>query len=213
MTLIRLKVAEKLAKIARKPDHSPRTMLILTQRMVRISLARLAEIRAERRVFRREAAKLQGYPFTRQQMDRLLEKSRTHRDDDVRDIKRGLIGMGYHLIKDTDNSYDAIGFDCLCDLLSINPVHRPAIQNDERGLAGLIYVARLENSASPQSEGWGEGGPLFEACFMAMVDWIKTAPEGDLPDLFGPGSPFAGVEVVQVNPWTDSTGPSSETLQ
>ncbi|MBA6150099.1 hypothetical protein [Pseudomonas juntendi] len=213
MTLIRLKVAEKLAKIARKPDHSPRTMLILTQRMVRISLARLAEIRAERRVFRREAAKLQGYPFTQQQMDRLLEKSRTHRDDDVRDIKRGLIGMGYHLIKDTDNSYDAIGFDCLCDLLSINPVHRPAIQNDERGLAGLIYVARLENSPSPQSEGWGEGGPLFEACFMAMVDWIKTAPEGDLPDLFGPGSPFAGVEVVQVNPWTDSTGPSSETLQ
>nr|WP_314614905.1 hypothetical protein [uncultured Pseudomonas sp.] len=213
MTLIILKVAEKLAKIARKPDHSPRTMLILTQRMVRISLARLAEIRAERRVFRREAEKLQGYPFTRQQMDRLLEKSRTHRDDDVRDIKRGLIGMGYHLIKDTDNSYDAIGFDCLCDLLSINPVHRPAIQNDERGLAGLIYVARLENSASPQSEGWGEGGPLFEACFMAMVDWIKTAPEGDLPDLFGPGSPFAGVEVVQVNPWTDSTGPSSETLQ
>ncbi|QQE82905.1 hypothetical protein [Pseudomonas putida] len=213
MTLIRLKVAEKLAKIARKPDHSPRTMLILTQRMVRISLARLAEIRAERRVFRREAAKLQGYPFTQQQMDRLLEKSRTHRDDDVRDIKRGLIGMGYHLIKDTDNSYDAIGFDCLCDLLSINPVHRPAIQNDERGLAGLIYVARLENSANPQSEGWGEGGPLFEACFMAMVDWIKTAPEGDLPDLFGPGSPFAGVEVVQVNPWTDSTGPSSETLQ
>ncbi|HFL2188212.1 TPA: hypothetical protein ACG3DQ_003248 [Pseudomonas putida] len=210
---MRLKIAEKIARIARKSDHSPRTMLILTRRMVRISLARLAEIRDERRVFRREAAELRVYPFSQQQMDRLEAMSRIHRENDFQDIKRGLIGMGYHLIKDTDNSYDAIGFDCLCDLLSINPVHRPAIQNDERGLAGLIYVARLENSASPQSEGWGEGGPLFEACFMAMVDWIKTAPEGDLPDLFGPGSPFAGVEVVQVNPWTDSTGPSSETLQ
>ncbi|PTV65593.1 hypothetical protein [Pseudomonas putida] len=210
---MRLKIAEKIARIARKPVHSPRTMLILTQRMVRISLARLAEIRAERRVFRREAAKLQGYPFTQQQLDMLMEKSRTHRDDDARDIKRGLIGMGYHLIKDTDNSYDAIGFDGLCDLLSINPVHRPAIQNDERGMAGLIYVARLENSASPQPDGWGEGGPLFEACFMTMMDWIKTAPEGDLPDLFGPGSPFAGAQVVEINPLTDITGPSSETLQ
>ncbi|UTL92443.1 hypothetical protein [Pseudomonas fluorescens] len=198
MTLIKLKVAEKLAKIARKPDHSPRAMLILTQRMVRISLARLSEIRAERRVFRREAAKLQGYPYVQLQMDKLLEKSRSHRDDDIRDIKQGLIGMGYHLIKDTDNSYDAIGFDSLCDLLSINPIHRPAIPNDERGLAGLIYVARLENSASPQSDGWGEGGPLFEACFMAMMHWIKTAPECDLPDLFGPNSPFAGAEIVPV---------------
>ncbi|WP_176507128.1 MULTISPECIES: hypothetical protein [Pseudomonas] len=213
MTLIKLKVAEKLAKIARKPDHSPRAMLILTQRMVRISLSRLSEIRAERRVFRREAATLHSYPHTQRQMDKLLEKSRTHRDDDIRDIKQGLIGMGYHLIKDTDNSYDAIGFDSLCDLLSINPVHRPAIPSDERGLAGLICVARLENSVSPQSEGWGEGGPLFEACFMAMVDWIKTAPEGDLPDLFGQGSPFSGVELVQANPAPATTGPSSETLQ
>ncbi|OUM30953.1 hypothetical protein B8W72_16240 [Pseudomonas putida] len=198
MTLTKLKVAEKLAKIARKSNHTPKTMLIMTQRMVRISLDRLSDIRAERRVFRREAAALQGYPHTQRQHDELLEKSRTHRDDDIRDIKQGLIGMGYHLIKDTDNSYDAIGFDSLCDLLSINPIHRPAIPNDERGLAGLIYVARLENSASPQSEDWGEGGPLFEACFMAMMHWIKSAPECDLPDLFGPNSPFAGAEIVPV---------------
>ncbi|MBA6066373.1 hypothetical protein [Pseudomonas mosselii] len=213
MSTIKLEIAEKIASIANKPNLSRKTMLILTQRVVRNGLAKLQQIRDERRVFRREAAKLKAYQVAQHQADILLEKSKSHREDDHKTTKQGLIGLGYHLVKDTDNSYDAIGFDCLCDLLSINPVHRPAIQNDERGLAGLIYVARLENSASPQSEGWGEGGPLFEACFMAMVDWIKTAPEGDLPDLFGPGSPFAGVEVVQVNPWTDSTGPSSETLQ
>lgn len=205
MTLIKLKVAEKLAKIARKPDHSLRAMLILTQRMVRISLAKLTEIRAERRVFRREAAKLKAYPFAQGQMDSLLQKARSHRENDYREIKQGLIGMGYHLIKDTDNSYDVIGFDCLCDLLSINPVHRPTIQSDERGLSGLIYVARLENSVSPQSDEWGRGGPLFEACFLTIIDWIKTAPEADLPDLFGPGSPFAGAQIVPVN--------SGETLQ
>lgn len=213
MTILKLKLAEKIASIAQKPDLSPSTMLILTQRMVRNGLAKLSEIRAERRVFRREAAKLQGYPFTQQQMDYLLQQARNHRADDMRDIKQGLVGMGYHLIKDTDDSYNAIGFDRLCDLLSINPVHRRAIQHDERGLAGLIYVARLENSVSPKSDGWGEGGPLFEACFMAMVDWIKTAPEGDLPDLFGPGSPFAGAELVQVNPLTVNADPASETLQ
>lgn len=205
MSLIKLKVVEKLARIARKPDHSPRDMLILTRRMVCISLAKLAEIRSERRVFRREAAKLRAYPFSQQQMDRLEVMSRIHRENDYQEIKRGLIGMGHHLIKDTDNSYDAIGFDSLCDLLSINPVHRPSIPSDERGMAGLIYVARLENSVSPQSEEWGRGGPLFEACFLTIVDWIKTAPEEDLPDLFGPDSPFAGT-------WTDPVKPG-ETLQ
>jgi hypothetical protein len=205
MTPIKLRVAEKLAKIARKLDHSPKAMFILTQRMVRISVAKLAEIRAERRVFRREAAALRAYPFSQQQMERLEVMSRVHRENDFQEIKRGLIGMGYHLIKDTDNSYDVIGFDTLCDLLSINPVHRPSIPSDERGLAGLIYVARLENSVSPQSEEWGRGGPLFEACFLTIMDWIKTAPEEDLPDLFGPDSPFAGAQVGPIN--------SGETLQ
>jgi len=205
MTPIKLRVAEKLAKIARKLDHSPRAMLILTQRMVRISVAKLAEIRAERRVFRREAAALRAYPFSQQQMERLEVMSRVHRENDFQEIKRGLIGMGYHLIKDTDNSYDVIGFDTLCDLLSINPAHRPSIPSDERGLAGLIYVARLENSVSSQSEEWGRGGPLFEACFLTIMDWIKTAPEEDLPDLFSPDSPFAGAQVGPIK--------SGETLQ
>ncbi len=202
MSIINLEITEKIAGIANKPGLSRKTMLILTQRVVRNGLAKLAQIREERRVFRREAAKLKAYPVAQRQVDSLLEKSKSHREDDRKTIKQGLIGLGYHLVKDTDNSYDTIGFDCLCDLLSINPVHRPAIPNDERGLAGLIFVARLENSASPQSDGWGEGGPLFEACFMVMVDWIKTAPEGDLPDLFGPGSPFAGAELIKVQPET-----------
>lgn len=202
MSIIKLEIAEKIASIAGKPNLSRKTMLILTQRVVRSGLAKLAQIREERRVFRREAAKLKGYPVGQHHVESLLDKSKSHRADDLQTTKQGLIGLGYHLIKDTDNSYDAIGFDCLCDLLSINPVHRPEIPNDERGLAGLIYVGRLENSASPKSEGWGEGGPLFEACFMAMVDWIKTAPEGDLPDLFGPGSPFASAQAVQVTPET-----------
>lgn len=206
MSKINLAVAEKIASIARKPNLPPRAMFILTQRCIRISLRHIDQIRDERRVFSREAGKLKAYlPFTQGQIDALMAKSRTHREQDMQSTKQVLIGFGYHLIKDTDRVFETIGFDGICDLLSINPVHRSdALLNEEQSLAGLIYVARLENSASPQREEWGRGGPLYEACFLAMVNWIKTAPEGDLPDLFGPNSPFAGAKVVQVQ---------SETLQ
>lgn len=200
MTIIKLRVAEKLAAIARKPALSHRTMLILTRRVVQQGLRHREQIRAERRIFRREAGKLKAYlPFAEKQIDELMEKSRTHRQADVAEIKKGLVGTGYHLIHDTDGTYSAIGFEGMCDLLNINPVHRQAIQRDELSLAGLIYIARLENSAASRSEEWGEGGPLFEACFAAMCDWIRTAPKKDLPDLLGPGSPFTGARLAHVN--------------
>lgn len=199
MSIIKLKVAEKLAAIARKPASSHRTMLILTRRVIQQGLRHREQIRAERRIFRREAGKLKAYlPFTAKQIDVLMEKSRTHRQAEMAEIKKGLVGTGYHLIHDTDGTYSAIGFEGVCDLLNINPVHRQAIQRDEQSLAGLIYIARLENSAATRSEEWGEGGPLFEACFAAMCDWIRTAPKEDLPDLFGPGSPFAAGGLVHI---------------
>lgn len=197
MNTINLEVAQKIAKIARK-DLSQRDMMILMRRAIRNSLRHRAQIHDERRIFRREAGKLKPYlPFAQGQMDMLMQKSKSHRDEELKVIKQGLVGFGYNLIKDTEGAFEAIGFVGLCDLLSINPVHREEASKEEQSLAGLIYVARLENSVSPKSEAWGEGGPLFEACFLAMVDWTKTAPEGDLPDLFGADSPFAGAQVVQ----------------
>ncbi|MHC8404325.1 hypothetical protein [Pseudomonas sp. TMB3-21] len=200
MNNIRLKVAKKIASIARKPNLPPRAMFILMQRCIRISLRHRDLIRVERRVFRREAGKLKAYlPFTQGQIDTLMTKARTHREEEMLQIKQGLVGFGYHLIKDSDRVFETIGFDGICDLLSINPIHRyDASVNEEQSLAGFIYVGRLENSANQKQEAWGEGGPLFEACFATMMDWIKTAPEGDLPDLFGPGSPFTREKLVEV---------------
>lgn len=198
MNTINLEVAQKIAGIARK-NLSHRDMFILMRRVIRNSLRHRAQIRDERRIFRREAAKLKPYlPFVQRQMDMLIEKSKRHRDDDLKVIKQGLVGFGYNLIRDSEGAYESIGFSGMCDLLNINPVHREEASQDAKTLADLIYVARLEDSVSPKSEAWGEGGPLFEACFLAMIEWIKTAPEEDLPDLFGAGSPFAGVHVVQV---------------
>ncbi len=198
MNNIHLKVAEKIGSIARK-SLSQRDMFILMRRVVRNSLRHKAQIRAERSIFRREAAKLKPYlPFAQRQMDMLVEKSKRHREDDLKVIKQGLVGFGYILIKDAEGAYEAIGFSGMCDLLNINPVHREEASEDAKTLADLIYVARLEDSASPKSEAWGEGGPLFEACFLAMIEWIKTAPESDLPDLFGAWSQFSRDQAAQV---------------
>lgn len=198
MNNINLKVAEKIGSIARK-TLSQRDMFILMRRVIRNSLRHRAQIRAERSIFRREAAKLKPYlPFAQPQMDLLIEKSKTHRAEEHATIKQGLVGFGYNLIKDSEGAYEAIGFSVMCDLLNINPVHRAEAIQDAKTLADLIYVARLEDSVSPKSEAWGEGGPLFEACFLAMIEWIKTAPESDLPDLFGPGSPFSEAQVVPI---------------
>jgi hypothetical protein len=204
MSNINLEIAQKIADMARKPKISPRALFILIQRCIRISLRHRDQIREERRIFRREAGKLKAYlPFTQGQIDILMAKARFHRGEEMQTIRQGLIGFGYNLIMDKDRVFETIGFDGICDLLSINPVHRlTALVDEEQSLAGLIYVGRYENSASPKAEEWGQGGPLFEACFIAMMDWIKTAPEEDLPDLFGPKSPFAGAKVVHVEPRT-----------
>ncbi|MFA0917304.1 hypothetical protein ACDH53_03245 [Pseudomonas tremae] len=204
MRKIDLEIAQKIAGIARNADLPPRAMFILIQRCIRISLRHRDQIREERRVFRREAGKLKAYlPFAQRQMDILMEKSRSHRHDELKVIKQGLVGFGYNLMKDVDGWFKTIGFDGVCDLLSVNPVHRvDARLSSERSLAGLIYVERLEYSASPSSEEWGRGGPLFEACFEAMMNWIRTAPEDDLPDLFGPSSPFSNAQKEQQAPET-----------
>lgn len=200
MSDMNLRIATKIASMARRKNLPPRTLFILIQRCIRVSLRHRDQIRDERRIFRREAGKLKQYlPFAQAQMDVLVKKSKTHRAEEMLRIKQGLVGFGYHLIKDTDRVFDTIGFDGICDLLNINPVHREEARlQEELSLVGLIYIARLENSVSPKSEVWGAGGPLFEACFATIMDWIKTAPEKDLPDLFGADSPFAGVKPVEV---------------
>jgi len=41
---------------------------------------------------------------------------------------------------------------------------------------------------------------LFEACYVAFFEFIRTAPAGSLPDPFAPGGPLYGVATKQVHP-------------
>jgi hypothetical protein len=201
MMQMNLNTAQALVNIASKPEVTARTSLLITLRVVRNILRLRDSIRAERRVFRRESAALTAYlPFTEKKMEELKQKSLHHRDREMQNLKKVLSGMGYWLMHDLDSCMEKIGFDGVCDLLNVNPTHRPeALEYAPRGLSGLIFIGRLEESASPKSDDWGRGGPLYEACHASMIEWVRTAPEGALPDLFGEDSPLGKAKLVSVS--------------
>ncbi|RRV55491.1 hypothetical protein [Pseudomonas sp. p99-361] len=206
----------KMAEICAKPDVSEKVKFILIQHVARNAGQHRKEIWAERRTFSRQAGifevEMPGAPM---QIAELKQRAKDHRRGELDQVDNLLAGIGNMLLHDRGEAFEKIGLCTLLDLLSINPVHRHGldISDLDRGLAELVYVERLENSADRSSNRWGEGGPLFEACFAAVSHWLRTAPKEDLPDLFGPGSPFAGAQVVRIDSLADITGPSSETLQ
>lgn len=92
---------------------------------------------------------------------------------------------------DREGLADALGFDRMCDLLSVNPVHRQQAHKDgDTSLRGVAFISQLEDSSTAYGDEWGAGGPLYRACHAAMIQFIKECPEAQLPDPFAPGAPF-----------------------
>ncbi|MGS8280962.1 hypothetical protein ACU7AI_23590 [Pseudomonas aeruginosa] len=206
----------KMAEICAKPDVSEKVKFILIQHVARNAGQHRKEIWAERRTFSRQAGIFEvEMPSATMQLAELKQRASDHRRQELDQVEGLLTGIGNMLLQDRGEAFEKIGLDTLFDLLSVNPVHRQGIEVSgfDRGLSDLIYVERLENSADRASDRWGEGGPLFEACFATVSNWLRTAPKEDLPELFGPGSPFAEAKLVHIDPVTGSSGPSSETLQ
>ena len=178
-----------LCDIALKPDTSDTTKLITHRRICRVVAHQLDSIRAERRVMRREAGKLKAFlPFTRQAIADLEKKALEHREDERNGARRVLADFGQSLMYDRERLADSLGFDLMCDLLSVNPVHRQQAHTDgDTSLRGVIYLSRLEDSSTGYGGDWGEGGPLYRACHAAIIRFIKGCPKDQLPDLFAPG--------------------------
>lgn len=102
-----------------------------------------------------------------------------------------LAGFGQSLMFDREGLAQALGFDQMCDLLGVNPVHRHRASADgDTSLRGVAYISRLEDSADRKSHEWGAGGPLYQACHAAMIRFIRECPEDQLPDPFTSGAPF-----------------------
>lgn len=180
-----------LANIGLKPTASPRDRLTIARHVLRRVCAEREAIHDERHALRRKANQLRRHlPFTRLAVERMEQQARDHRTDELKLLRPVLLAYGQALIHDRDGYMAALGFDAVCDLLNVNPVEREQARAEGvADLAGLIFVHNLEDSASHRGED-SKRGPLFEACFTAFCEFVRTAPPGTLPDPFAPGAPF-----------------------
>ncbi|MGE8170577.1 hypothetical protein ACQKO7_20525 [Pseudomonas putida] len=181
----------RLCDIALKPGISASTQLVTTRRICRNISGNLDSIHAERRAMRRQAGKLKAFlPFTRQAIADLEQRAQMHRSDERAKALVALAGFGQSLLFDHDGLAKALGFERLCDLLSVNTVERErARQEGVTNLEGLVFTHALEDSAERRAQEWNDA-PLFNACHAAMADFIRDCPDGVLPDPFAPGAPF-----------------------
>ncbi|MEE1922506.1 hypothetical protein V0R50_07095 [Pseudomonas sp. 148P] len=181
----------RLCDIASKPGISASTQLITTRRICRNIGRNLDSIHAERRAMRRQAGKLKEFlPFTRQAIADLEQLAQAHRSDERDKAVVALAGFGRSLLFDHDGLAQALGFDRLCDLLSVNTVEREqAMRDGITSLEDLVFIHVLEDSAERRAQEWNDA-PLFNACHAAMADFIRDCPDGVLPDPFAPGAPF-----------------------
>ncbi|MEW7856377.1 hypothetical protein AB2M95_10755 [Pseudomonas chlororaphis] len=180
-----------LVDIAKKPGASMSTSLITTRRICRIFGERLDSIRIERRAMRRKASKLRQYlPFTASAIAEIEQAAADHRGSEWQDLRTVLSGFGRSLVLDTEGLAEGLGFDRLCDLLAINTVERETARKDGlASLADLVFAYALEESATRRGQDWNDA-PLFNACQLAMANFIRECPEHLLPDPFAPGGPF-----------------------
>jgi hypothetical protein len=180
-----------LVGIAKKPDASMSTSLITTRRICRIFAERLDSIRAERRTMRRKAGKLrQHLPFTANTIAEIEQQATEHRGVERADLRTVLSGFGRSLVLDTEGLAKGLGFDRLCDLLAINTVDRETARRDGLvGMADLVFAYALEDSAARRGQEWNDA-PLFNACWIATMNFVRECPEHLLPDPFAPGAPF-----------------------
>lgn len=191
MTMTHAEAVQRLAKIGQKPTTTLRDSLTIARLVLRHVCAYRETIRAQRHALRRQARLMRERgPFAQRRAEELEQLADSHGAEQLALSRPVLLAYGQSLIHDRDGYMAALGFDAVCDLLNINTVEREQARAEGvADLAGLIFTHNLEDSASHRGEDT-KRGPLFEACFAAMAEFIRTAPEGTLLDPFAPGAPF-----------------------
>ena len=168
-----------LRKIASKPNASATTKLITARRICRVLVQRIDSIRSECRAIYREAAKLEAFlPFTRKAIADLERRAEEHRADEYSTARSELIGFGKSMFLDAEGLADALGFDRLCDVLSVSSVHREqARQDGDASIYNLTMTLNLEESAGRKREEWDDGGPLLHAFVPIVMDAYDNRPD------------------------------------
>ena len=154
----------RLSLLIERPHLSPRSQLILVRRMAR-------HLNSERELsssyFKAEVRKAKAeLPFTK----RRLAKIKEVQGKSLKAFKSGLSDIGAWLYLNDAALTARYGFEAICDLLEVNPVHRAEViryaKDMTRAIAAAAFDSGLEESASSQSgrytADWKDG-PLYQA--------------------------------------------------
>lgn len=200
-TIATLEAALRLVRLAMKPGASLRDRLTITRLVLRRVHAYREAIHDERHALRRQARLLRERgPFAQRRAKELEQQADSHGAEDLDLSRPVLLAFGEALLNDCNGYMAALGFDAMCDLLSVNRVEREQARADGvADLAGLVFVHNLEDSASHRGEDW-KRGPLFDACLSAMAEFMRRTPRHLRPDPFAPGGPLYGVPVMELHP-------------
>jgi hypothetical protein len=179
-----------LANIAAKPGVTRRDTLTILRRLSRSICEYRTAIYATRRAYRRHAAiQREHLPFTKRSGEKMERLARKYQPDGLELARSILVANGRMIVLDPAGNAEALGFEALADLLNINQVDRERARREGwRTLSDLVAVHGLENSAEHRGE--GDGSPLYQACNLALMEFIKTAPADALPDPVGTGEKF-----------------------
>jgi len=160
----------RLSLLIERPHLSLRSQLILVRRMAR-------HLNTERELtssyFKAEVRKAEAeLPFTK----RRLAKIKGAQGKSLEAFESGLIDIGAWLYKNDEALTAHYGFEGICDLLEVNPVHRAEVikyaKDMTRAIAAAAFDSGLEDSANGQSgrqtADWKEG-PLYQAIWEAGI--------------------------------------------
>ena len=205
-TIATLEAALHLVRLAMKPDASLRDRLTITRLVLRRVCACRSVIHDQRHALRRQARLMRERgAFAQRRAKELEQQADSHGAEDLDLSRPVLLAFGEALLSDSNGYMATLGFDAVCELLSVNRVEREQARAEGVvDLAELIFVRNLEDSASHRGEDW-KRGPLFDACLAAMAEYMRRTPRHLRPDPFALGGPLYGVPVHEIHPGSSMT--------
>lgn len=183
------KLADKSVQVL-----SFRTRLIVTRRILREVLA---QDEREKTILRMAIRQMKRkLPFTKSKLvevEQLLS--------DCRKANRKLLISYGQMLRDGHQAFEGdLGWEGLCDVLCVNPVHRDEAGEHDRGLFGLTWIGgQFEDSSTHYGSDVTGGGPITRAVSAAMQEWMLKNMD-KLPDPFAPGGPFYGLPLYTQQP-------------
>lgn len=192
--------ARRLVELSRRGNNSPAITIIIARRYARHVIAERDLDREYYQQVLKEAES--GLPFT---AAKVLE-IKTERGKRRSNRHQNMVDIANWLRRNDDLIVTLYGFDGVCDLLGVNPVHRAEAREYADEAAGTItaiaFVSGLEDSASVRSgrkQPDFKDGPLFNA-FMAQMEQVMLDHPGAMPDPTAPGGPLYGIPTYTRQP-------------